>query len=252
MSDAELVEAVRNGDTAAFTELYAAHVGAVTTVVRANVHGREEIADVVQEVFCKALERLGSLREPDRFRPWLLSIARHGAVDQRRRLSRVDVGDDENFESVAARDLGPDERAELVELAGLVNGSVAGLSRRDATALALVLHLGYTPGQVAATLGVTEGAAKVIVHRARHRLRDAVALEVLVRGQNKSCPTFVALSDGDDPVEAVRHVRRCAVCLDAATKEVATYDTLVPDAPASGRPEADDSHAARPESLDER
>src|SRR4051794_26114267 len=72
--DAELVERVRNGDATAFTELYRAHARAVHTAVRDNVHDADAAADVVQEAFTRALARLDTLREPDRFRPWLLSI----------------------------------------------------------------------------------------------------------------------------------------------------------------------------------
>ena len=226
MSDATLVEAVRHGDAAAFAELYSTHVRAVTTVVRANVHDRDGIADVVQEVFLRALERLDSLREPDRFRPWLLSIARHSAVDERRRGGRVTVtsDDDHGMDDLASADMGPEERTELGELSALVNGSVAGLSRRDATALALVIHLGYTPTQVAAALRVTAGAAKVILHRARNRLRDVVALEVLVRSHNDRCAVFADLCRGGDPVVAAQHVRRCDLCLQAAGEEVQLYE----------------------------
>ena len=43
-----------------------------------------EAQDVVQDVFLKALERLATLRDPDLFGPWLMSIARHAGVDHRR------------------------------------------------------------------------------------------------------------------------------------------------------------------------
>lgn len=225
MSDQELVEAVRGGDTNAFSSLYTVHVRAVTTVVRANVHDREEVADAVQEVFSRALERLASLREPDHFRPWLLTIARHVAIDARRRRTKVGAAENDSVEDVASTEVGPDEEAELAEMCRLVSGSVAGLSRRDAVALSLVLHLGYSPRQVAAVLGVSPGAAKVILHRARLRLRDAVALEVLVRSHNGACADFVALVHSGNPIGAARHVHGCTVCLDAAGEEVHGYRT---------------------------
>ena len=59
----------------AFSALYRSHVGVVTQAIRDNVHDPETVADVTQEVFARALERLGTLRDTDRFRPWLMSIA---------------------------------------------------------------------------------------------------------------------------------------------------------------------------------
>ncbi len=67
--DRALVDAVRAGEAEAFSALYRAHVGAVRAAVRDNVHDPEGIADVVQDTFARALERLPSLRDPDRFRP---------------------------------------------------------------------------------------------------------------------------------------------------------------------------------------
>jgi len=221
-SAADMVRAVGEGDRRAFSVLYAAHVGAVRTVVRDNVHDRETVEDIVQEVFARALERLATLHDPDRFRPWLLSIARHAAIDERRQR-KVTV-DDGGPDALASPRPGPDEEAELSELCRLVNTRVAGLSRRDATALSLTLHLGYTPTQVAAVLHLTPGTAKVVLHRARLRLRDAVALEVLVHSQQANCPTFRALLDVGDMTVALQHIRRCALCLRTAGEEVQLYE----------------------------
>src|SRR5438309_194856 len=72
--DAELVRRVRSGDAHAFSDLYRAHARAVHAAVRDNVRDADTAADVVQETFTRALARIDSLRRPDRFRPWMLSI----------------------------------------------------------------------------------------------------------------------------------------------------------------------------------
>ena len=142
-----LVERVRNGDMTAFAVLYRDNVGAVMRAVRDNVHDPESVADVTQEVFARALERLGTLRDPARFRPWLLSIARHAAIDHRR--ARKNVADSLDDAPVEPADTGrgPADMAELNELARFVRGCVAGLSRRDATALTLVTQFGLRPAR---------------------------------------------------------------------------------------------------------
>lgn len=222
-TDGELVELTLAGDATAFAALYRANVRAVSRVVHDNVANREVAAELVQEVFARALERLASLREPDRFRPWLLTIARHAVVDQHRHRGRNPV---ESLEDAvgepAQRGPSTEEVAELTELAELVAGCVAGLSRRDATAIALVTHLGFSPADVAAALGVTPGAAKVIVHRARQRLRDALALELMVRRHGPSCPEFSGM-DPDDVVALARHLRSCPACTDQVIAEIALY-----------------------------
>ena len=225
--DAELVERVRSGDQHAFTDLYRAHARAVHTAVRDNVHDADTAADVVQETFTRALARIDTLRQPDRFRPWLLSIARHAAVDARRHRTRVTALPEEAAEAIPSDRETPDDQAELSDLVRLLESGVTALSPRDATALSMVAHLGFGPSEVAAALGVKTGAAKVIVHRARRRLRETVALQVLVRSRAHGCDDFGKLCEADDMVGAARHLRSCSECDQAAEAEVAMYDAGV-------------------------
>ena len=223
MSDVDLVESVRGGDVEAFTELYALHVGAVRLAIRDNVHEPEAVADAVQDTFARALERLDSLRDPGRFRPWLLSIARHVAIDQRRARQRATERDGGEANELEGDDPGPGELAELTELAELVDGCVGGLSPRDATLITLVTRLGLSPSEVAEAMDTTPGAAKVAVHRARRRLRDVLVLELLVRARGVPCEEFTRIRDTDDVAAAATHVRDCDRCQWAARRELELY-----------------------------
>lgn len=222
-SDRELVEAVRAGDTSAFSMLYGRHVGAVRGEIY-RTSGGDALVDLVQDAFARALEALPSLRDTSLFRPWLLSIARRTAIDERRVRWREQPLEDRLAEGVTDRALQPEDIAELHELAGLVRGMVAGLSQRDAAAVRLVVDLGFSPDELGPALGVTPGAARVVLHRARRRLRDALVLELLVRRQIDGCPQFAPLREQGDLVEAARHVRRCPVCRDVAREEVVGHD----------------------------
>lgn len=170
-----LVLAARDGDGDAFGRLYGRLLPLVRHVVADNVHDRAELDDVVQEVFTRAFQRLGALREPERFRPWLLSIARRAAIDHRRvRVAGRSVLDADPGALVADSAPGPDEAAMIREELRTLRAAAARLPRRDAVALDLVGHLGFAPAEVAGVLGITPGAAKVVVHRARQRLRNAM------------------------------------------------------------------------------
>jgi RNA polymerase sigma factor (sigma-70 family) len=223
-SEGDLVRLALTGDPTAFASLYRANVGAVSRVVRAGIANGEAAADTVQDVFVKALERLGSLREPDRFRPWLLAIARHAVVDRHRSAGRAPTTslDEEWAEEPVEAGPSSEELAELSELADLVAGCVAALSLRDATAVSMVTHLGLGPAEVAVALGVSRDTAKVIIHRARRHLRDALALELMVRRIGPGCPQFDAI-DREDIVAAARHVRSCTACTGLVESEVHLY-----------------------------
>lgn len=175
-SDGELVAAVRAGRRSAFDELYLRHAGAVRRVLTDNVDDHERRHELVQETFTRALAKIDHLQDPDRFRPWVFQIARNLAIDdlrERTRLptQRIDDTDD------AALGLDEDEShlaLEVGELAVAIRDGFAQLSERDATAVSMVAHLGFGPAEVAAALDISHGNAKVVLHRARHRLRAAV------------------------------------------------------------------------------
>jgi RNA polymerase sigma factor (sigma-70 family) len=241
-SDADLVTAVRSGDTEAFSELYRAHAGAVRAVAANQLHDREAVADVVQDTFFRALRNLASLQDPGRFRPWLLSIARNLATDQLRTRGRTTAFDDPTSYEVPDPRPGPVFLTELGELAEQVKGCVAGLSTRDATAIVMVTQLGFTPEQVAGALGLSPGAAKVVLHRARRRMRHALVLQVMVRQPDLACPELQLLVQ-DNPLAAAKHVETCETCISRAASEVMAFEqgpteASSPQAPASIGPSA--------------
>lgn len=178
-TDAELVARIKEGASEAFSELFGRHRGAVYRAVSDRVDNIEDRRDVVQEAFVRAYWRLGSLKEPARFRPWLLQIARHAALDHLRRSGRrqtwsIDANDEI---SLPAAEASPPELVELADLAARVNDGFALLSPRDATALAMTVHFGFGPRELAAALGISETNAKVVLHRARKRLRAAGGID---------------------------------------------------------------------------
>lgn len=223
-TDAELVAAVRSGNSHAFADLYREHVDSVRRVAFNLVGDADATADAVQDTFARALQHLDDLRKADRFRPWLLAIARHAATDQLRARKRLAVLDGTHGEALVASGPGPESEAEVRELADQVQGCVAGLSRRDATAVTMVTQLGFTPSQVADALGVSQGAAKVIVHRARRRLRNALTLQLMVKQPSLACDEFQKLLL-DDPLRASKHIEGCQACVDAAAAHVVPVGT---------------------------
>jgi RNA polymerase sigma factor (sigma-70 family) len=220
-ADGVLVVAARGGSAQAFGELYRAHAGWVAQMARARASRDEHVvADVVQEVFARALENLDRLRDPARFGGWIRAIADHVIVDHHRASARSRPLDDDSAEEIASSGAPPEEVAEATELAGLVRRSVAGLSARDATAITLVSTLGLSPAELGAVLGVSRGAAKVLLHRARNRLRAALRMQVLLERRLSHCEELWQLVEDDATVAAARHVQSCEQC---SAPEVQVY-----------------------------
>ncbi len=223
LPDASLVMQAVAGDSDAFAALYRRHAGAVHYVVAATVRDREAAADITQDVFARAIEALADLREPARFRPWVIAIARNRAIDHARAQADSLLLDDENVAEPADPGAEPAELAELATLFERVRGCVAGLAPRDATVLALVTQLGYSPAEVAGALGISPGAAKVVLHRARRRLRSAIALTLLAENQDAACSAFRDAFAEGRLAQAGSHVASCAICMAAVNDDVQLY-----------------------------
>lgn len=117
-ADAQCVVAVLGGDRERFGELVERYQGTVYSIVLGYVRDAQRAEDVAQEVFVGAFTNLAQLREPERFLPWLLQIARNRASREARRgASRPEqpLGDHDT----PAREADPD-RARAAYILGLV------------------------------------------------------------------------------------------------------------------------------------
>ncbi|MEV5902359.1 sigma-70 family RNA polymerase sigma factor, partial [Streptomyces sp. NPDC052127] len=70
-----LVTAARAGDQAAQDALVGAYLPLVYNIVGRALNGSVDVDDVVQDTMLRALDSLGSLRDPASFRSWLVAIA---------------------------------------------------------------------------------------------------------------------------------------------------------------------------------
>lgn len=75
-SDVELVEALRDGDAAAFETLVERHQRVVFSVARTAGLDREDAADVTQIAFGSLASSASTLSDPEHVRAWLCTVAR--------------------------------------------------------------------------------------------------------------------------------------------------------------------------------
>jgi RNA polymerase sigma-70 factor, ECF subfamily len=74
LSDAELIAAVLNGDTASFEPLIQKYSPRVFATARRYARRESEIEDIVQEVWLKSFQKLGSFRGDAPFEHWLMRL----------------------------------------------------------------------------------------------------------------------------------------------------------------------------------
>jgi DNA-directed RNA polymerase specialized sigma24 family protein len=88
VSDAELVERARRGDSAAFGELVDRHRAAVYRAALAALGSPADAEDAAQNALLTAYRRLAGFRGEASLKTWLLTIAWHQAINQRRGVTR--------------------------------------------------------------------------------------------------------------------------------------------------------------------
>jgi RNA polymerase sigma-70 factor (ECF subfamily) len=74
-TEAELISAVLNGDTASFEPLVAKYQARVFATARRYARRESEVEDIVQEVFIKAYQKLPGFRAEAPFEHWLMRMA---------------------------------------------------------------------------------------------------------------------------------------------------------------------------------
>jgi len=170
--DADLVRAALRGAREPFAELVRRHQRTATALA-ARVLGSDDLArDAVQEAAVAAMTGLDRLRSADRFGPWFCGIALNVSRRWLRQLraERPDFGPDR-----AGAGAGPDELAELADLASRVRAAIAELADGQREAVLLFYLQGLSHREVAAELGVSVGAVKSRLHQARAALAPRLA-----------------------------------------------------------------------------
>ena len=160
-----LVEAARDGDRAAFGELYSSYARMVHGILLARVP-RDEVEDLAQDVFLLALRRLPTLREPAAFGGWLAMIARNRATDHHRRTPETT----ELPDSLSAEDPPQAQALEVMRVIGTLP-----VVYRETLILRLVE--GMTGPEIAERTGLTPGSVRVNLHRGMRQLREKLGRE---------------------------------------------------------------------------
>jgi RNA polymerase sigma-70 factor (ECF subfamily) len=161
------IRRARDGDRASFELLYRRHAGRVHALSLRLTRNAAEAEDMTQEVFVRAWTHLDRIRDAAHFAAWLRTVATNLAINERRSLARWGAPQELPDEPPARRDT-PGTGADLENAIRELPPS----ARRI-----FVLHdvYGYKHREIAHMTGLETGTTKAQLHRARRRLREALA-----------------------------------------------------------------------------
>jgi RNA polymerase sigma-70 factor, ECF subfamily len=195
-----LVAALRDGDEDAFVTLVERYGGLMLRVARTHVRTRASAEEVVQETWCAVVAGIERFEGRSSLKTWLMRILTNRAKSRGERERRCVpfsalAGAEEDVPVVAAeRFLGagdarapggwaapphdwsrrPDERLLMEETLGRVQAALDALPPRQQDVVVLRDVHGWSAEETCAALGLTEANQRVLLHRGRSGVRDAL------------------------------------------------------------------------------
>ncbi|NLW83214.1 MAG: sigma-70 family RNA polymerase sigma factor [Phycisphaerae bacterium] len=174
-SDITLVQGCLDGSALAFEAMVSRYQALVCAITYSAAGNRAVSEDLAQETFVQAWKKLGQLKEPEKFRPWLCSIARnivrqHLHIQKQMPEVRYDMSDIE-----AKRDgQSPPETLIRQEEEAMVHAALLHIPEEYREPLVLFYRQDQSVRQVAELMGLTEATTRTRLHRARQMLREQV------------------------------------------------------------------------------
>lgn len=158
-----LVRNAAGGDRAAFTELVSVYHADMIRLAMVIAGDADLANDAAQAAWGQAWRKLRQLRDPERVRPWLLSIAANEARQALRRRAHLvampDTMDDQNAP--------PDDPIDAIDLAR----ALATLRPDDRRLIGLRYVSGYNATELGEALGISPGGVRTRLKRILERLR---------------------------------------------------------------------------------
>lgn len=195
--DGPLLDALRRGDERAFEWLIDQHTAAMLRVARLYTPTPAIAEEVVQETWLAVVRGLDSFEGRSSLRTWILRIlankAKSSGLAERRNVPMYDEGESESDDGTVADparlrgppsgywslppnlwDELPEDRLLASETLAVIERAVESLRPAQQAVFVLRDLQNWTSAEVCETLDLTEANQRVLLHRARARVRSAI------------------------------------------------------------------------------
>ena len=199
MEQAELLARLRAGDEVLFAQLVTELNPVLTRLARNYTPSAAAAQDAVQDTWLTVIDKLDTFQGRSAFKTWVCGIVVHTArrsgvreartrpfssigdgdhcpaVDPARFHSRGDAGTTGSWCNPPVRwDQIPEDRLASKELRRVIDAAIAVLPTRQREVITARDVLGMDAAEAALTLGVSSGNQRVLLHRARSKVRTAL------------------------------------------------------------------------------
>ncbi len=168
-----LIRGAKDGDQGALADLYTLFFPKIYRFLYFRTSHRQTAEDLAEDVFVKAYASLGSFRSsPGAFPGWLYQVARNHLVDHYRK-SRP-AADLSEIESWASYEDSALDQASLSSDQRVLLGELTKLPEDQRRVIALRFYEQLETDEIASVMDITEGAVRVLQHRAIQKLKDLI------------------------------------------------------------------------------
>lgn len=168
-TDRDLVVEAQQGNREALGELFSRYWRAARAAAFGVTADLPSAEDAAAEAFRQTLVSIHSLRDPDRFAPWLRTIVvRKARVLQNRRQTESSLA-----LTMPDPGRGPDDELAELQLRSVVQRAISELPDRLREVMSLFYFEGYDPTTAARFLNIPDGTFRRRLHEGRKRLRNA-------------------------------------------------------------------------------
>lgn len=179
MDDAALVALVARRDEAALAALYDRYSRLVFSIAFRVVGQRQLAEDITLDAFQSVWQAAASFRQDrGRFATWLMSVARHRAIDELRRLGVRPEGStvelDHELSNSPAFSESVEELVSLEQQRAAVRRALADLPEAQRHALELAYFRGLTQQEISEQLATPLGTVKTRMRMGMQKLRRAL------------------------------------------------------------------------------
>jgi RNA polymerase sigma-70 factor, ECF subfamily len=176
----QLVRLAQSGEEAAFEELIRRHQQRVFGLVSGILRRREDVEDVVQQVFLKVFVSLKRFDQRAAFSTWLYKISVNECWDYLRKkkvrplVYEADLSEEQvsRLDGVVSADRPPASPMDRAEARDLLERMMEKLPEQDRALLVLKEVEGFSVQELAEILDLNVNTVKVRLFRARARLMD--------------------------------------------------------------------------------
>lgn len=172
--DSALIKKFLNGDNESFERLIVMHRTKALSFAQRYVHDMYTAEDIVQESFADIYVYRERYKEKYSFKTYLYTIIRNKSIDFIRKNKNIFVN--ENMESLEASNL--EEDFFKKEETSTVRNKINELKDDYRSIIYLIEYYNFTYEEAARIMGKNLGQIKVLVYRARKKLKTMLEREV--------------------------------------------------------------------------